>query len=259
MRSIGQYTVAVAGLTWLAVLLPASGAEPGAAAAAGKPYAVIVERNIFGLVPIPEVDPASLAPAIPLPVITPNGIMNLFGQLQAMFKVAAKPPAKEASYVLSVGERQDEIEVLKIDETNGVITFNNHGEVQERPLIAAAPTGAVPPPAPGGNLPPGFPRVTPAVTGGIPVPMSPAAAAAVAALKRGNLNSGGNPGAFVSGASAPSAPSDSSPQEHLTPEAQVIALETQRAKWLDEGNPAAAIIPQTPLSSQLLDSIEGKK
>jgi hypothetical protein len=37
-------------------------------------------------------------------------------------------------------------------------------------------------------------------------------------------------------------------EEALTPEAQVIMMEAQRAKWQEEGNPAAAIIPPTPLT-----------
>ena len=45
----------------------------------------------------------------------PNGIMSIFGQLQVLFKVAipakAEQPAKDESYILSEGQRQDEIEV----------------------------------------------------------------------------------------------------------------------------------------------------
>ena len=37
-------------------------------------------------------------------------------------------------------------------------------------------------------------------------------------------------------------------EEALTPEAQVIMMEAQRAKWQEEGNPAAAIIPPTALT-----------
>jgi len=104
------------------------------------PYAPIVERNMFGLVPIPPpaapVDPATL---IPPPKITPNGIMTLFGKLQVLFKVAgvAKPgqPPKDESYVMCEGDRQDDIEVQKIDQTAATITFNNHGVVQALPLV----------------------------------------------------------------------------------------------------------------------------
>src|SRR5580692_970362 len=85
-----------------------------------KPYATIIARNMFGLLPIPPPDTNPPAPPVdPPPKITPNGIMTIFGRDQALFKVATKPkpgqPAKEDSYVLGEGERQDDVEVVKID------------------------------------------------------------------------------------------------------------------------------------------------
>jgi hypothetical protein len=47
------------------------------------------------------------------------------------------------------------------------------------------------------------------------------------------------------------------PQEQVTPEQQIVNMESQRAKWLDEGNPAAAIIPPTPLTQQVTGGGEG--
>ena len=102
---------------------------------------------MFGLLPIPPPDtnpPA--APVDPPPKITLNGIMTIFGRDQALFKVATKPapgqPAKDSSYVLSEGERQDDIEVTKINHADGIVTFNNHGTTQELPLVAASSGGA---------------------------------------------------------------------------------------------------------------------
>lgn len=103
---------------------------------AEKPYASIVARNMFGLLPIPPPDtnPAA-APVDPPPKIMLNGIMTVFGKDQALFKVEVKQPKqgqpKEVSYVLSEGEREDNIEVTKIDLPNRLVTFNNHGTVQE--------------------------------------------------------------------------------------------------------------------------------
>jgi hypothetical protein len=102
----------------------------------GNPYAPVVVRNIFGLNPPPLVDP-NATPVEPPVKITPNGIMSIFGQLQVLFKVAGKPPGQDA-YTLSEGERQDDIEVTKIDEKNSIVTFNNHGIVQTLPLVAAS-------------------------------------------------------------------------------------------------------------------------
>ena len=93
----------------------------------------------------------------PPPKITPNGIMTIFGQLQVLFKVAnpGKPgkAAGEDDYILSEGERQDDIEVVKIDEKGGMVTFNNHGETQQLPLVAATPSSTAAP-APPPPLPP---------------------------------------------------------------------------------------------------------
>lgn len=104
----------------------------------GNPYAPVVVRNIFGLNPPPPIDPNATTAEPPVK-ITPNGIMSIFGQLQVLFKVAGKPAGKDA-YILTEGQRQDDIEVTKIDEKNGIVTFNNHGIVQALPLVPAAPS-----------------------------------------------------------------------------------------------------------------------
>ena len=117
--------------------LPADGA-----AISDNPYSAIVARNIFGLESVPTNTAAEVPPDNPPPKITPNGLMSLFGQSQVLFKVAApagagQPPGDE-SYVMSVGDRKDDIEVVRIDEKAGIITFNNHGSIQELPLFGVA-------------------------------------------------------------------------------------------------------------------------
>jgi len=204
-----------------------------------NPYAPIVTRNIFGLVPIPTnapVDPSTLTPP---PKITPNGIMTLFGKVQALFKVAgvAHPgqPPKDESYVLCEGDRQDEIEVVKIDEKAATITFNNHGVVQALPLVAgtavsggaapalpAFPTPGLPAPrmGPGGGAPLGF--------GGRfgrnrPAPSNPAPA---------SPDMGGAP-SFGGGNNQAAS---SANQEQLSPEAQVLMMEASRMETQDAVN-----------------------
>jgi len=203
-------------------------------AAAGNPYLTVAVRNIFGLLPIPTNNPADQAapPVEPPPKITPNGIMTIFGNLQVLFKVATKPPPgqpqKDDSYVMTEGERQDEIEVVKIDGKAGVVTFNNHGTVQELPLVAATATtgaGAAPGGAPGGH--PGFP---------LPRSRPPSGGAA-----SGNLGSlfehanAASTGAMPTMGSSSSSSSSSSGnlgnnarEEALSPEAQVIMIEANR-------------------------------
>ena len=129
----------------IAGILLSMGASAQNANIPDGPFANIVARNIFSLVPIPVVDPHTSDPVDPPPKITPTGIMTIFGRDQALFKVdnKVKPgqSAKDEAYVLSEGERQDDIEVVKIDHVDGMITFNNHGTVQELPLVPARDSG----------------------------------------------------------------------------------------------------------------------
>lgn len=222
---------------------------------AGNPYAPVVERNVFGLLPPPTNDPAAnLPPPEPPPKITPNGIMSIFGRLQVLFKVAVKPlpgqPQKDASYVMSEGERQDDITVTKIDEAAGVVTFDNHGTIQELALVATPATGGAGSAPGSGIAAPPLPNNISARTLGAPV--SPGG------FSRGQkVATGGNPQAsglpmnLFGGGGATTGGNNSAPTEKLSPEAQVILMEAQRAKWKSEGNPAAAIIPPTPLTHLL--------
>lgn len=137
---------------WLLLSAAARAQDADAAAAtdvamaADKPYATIVARNMFGLLPIPPPDTnPPVQPVEPPPKITLNGIMTIFGRDQALFKVATKPkpnqPAKEDTYVLAEGERQEDIEVKKIDHQANKVTFDNHGVMQEIDLTEAGSTG----------------------------------------------------------------------------------------------------------------------
>ena len=230
------------------------------AAAPANPYFTVVARNVFALVPIPPPAPAEVAPPVdPPPKITPNGIMMLFGKVQVLFKATpSKPPAgqpaKDVSYVLGEGERQDEIEVIKIDGKAGLVTFNNHGTVQELALVAAPASGGAPGvPAPGGRANPGFPlpHANPAAGGGRFSRPTANTDAGVAARSGANNNFGGN-NSSASNSSTPTSNRIYNPAaeatEGLSPEAQIIMIEAQRAQLKEQGNPAAAILPPTPLT-----------
>ena len=182
MKRVGKFCICLAG-----GLVLNAGARAGNAVLPENPYAPIVARNVFGINPPAPVDP-NQASAVPPPKITPNGIMSSFGRLQALFKVSipAKPgqPAKDQSYILGEGEAQDDIEVTKIDEKGGLVTFNNHGTIQELPLAnTAAAAGSSAPAQSGperGPGPGGFPKPGFAFGGGNP-----------------GGNSGGNPGGYI--------------------------------------------------------------
>ncbi|HEX9047397.1 MAG TPA: hypothetical protein VF988_10255 [Verrucomicrobiae bacterium] len=205
-----------------AAALEAGGnADATGALAADKPYATIVARNIFGLIPIPPPDPnAGQPPPDPPPKITPTGIMTIFGKLQALFRVASKPkpgqPAKEEGHVLGEGEMVEEIEVVKIDQANRSITFNNHGQVQELALMAAKDAGSAPSPASAANprLGLGGAPITPAdraaiwrnrqaaLKSGIPAPVAPSPSASNPSYNNNSssYNSGyGNSGVQLAG------------------------------------------------------------
>ena len=150
---------------------PAVPAVPAVAAPTNNllsdgPYAPIVIRNVFGLIPpAPPTDTNTQVDA-GLPKISPAGIMGVFGDWQVLFKVSPAQPgpgAKDEFYTLSEGQRQDDIEVVKIDSEKSLVTFNNHGTVQLLPLSDAPPSGGTPSgvaPMPRSE-PPGYPGIPP--------------------------------------------------------------------------------------------------
>jgi hypothetical protein len=225
----------------------------GYAETAKNPYQPIVERNVFGLVPIPATPPPqSTKPNdASLPKITPNGIMTIFGKLQVLFKVSepGKAASQEDSYIMSEGDRQDDIVVQKIDEKSATITFNNHGTIQELALVAGkASSGALAPaanPGPGGiPLPrPGMPA--PAGVGGSTV------TTIGSRFGRGGP-AGNNPNAGGGPAGAGLGQHGNSTTPKMTPEEQVLMIEANRLKAIEDNDPVANILPPTELTSQTL-------
>jgi len=130
MMSLGKIAVYFAcGLGW-----NASTYANDVEAPTNSPYSPIVARNVFGLNP-PSPSESGQSLSAPASKIKPNGIMSIFGQLQVLFKVtdASGPgqPPKDTFYTLGEGEQQDGIEVTHIDENASLVTFNNHGIMQE--------------------------------------------------------------------------------------------------------------------------------
>ena len=217
-----------------------------------NPYAPIVVRNVFGLNPVPTNDPTA-TPTDPPPKITPNGIMSIFGKWQVLFKVAGTPkpgqPAKDESYILSEGQRQDEIEVIQIDEKANLVTFNNHGTVQELPLVKANA-------AAGGTPTTGLGRL------GVPTQNFTAPSGDNSA--RGRM--GGGPAAARNrsrgdgstlttvptrgGYTGQSGQSGQPSQNTMTPEENMIMVAAQHLKAQQEGHPAAPIFPPTPFDQE---------
>jgi hypothetical protein len=116
------------------------------AGTSANPYAPIVDRNVFGLLPPPTVDPNAAAEAqeSDLPKITANGIMDVFGNLKVLFTTTAKRPKpgeKPNYYDLAAGEAEDGIEVVSIDQKDQTVTFMNNGFSQDIALVEEPTSG----------------------------------------------------------------------------------------------------------------------
>lgn len=153
------------GVAGILVVLSADAVSPD------NSYRVIVDRNVFALQPLKQAEVQ--VQSEPLAKIIPTGVTTVLGRKLALFKVqpAAKSPqgAKEETFTLAEGERAGEIEVVRIDENAGVITFRNRGNLI---ALSLEKDGAKPPstPAP----PPGNPALANApVTMPLPVPNAP--------------------------------------------------------------------------------------
>ena len=211
-----------------------------------SPYAGIVARNMFALVPIPPPDPnAGLPPVDPPPKITPTGIMTIFGRDQALFSAAPDKPKsgqapKESSYVLAEGERQDDIEVVKIDHDIDIITFNNHGVIQELPLVASKDVDAGPGPGgrPGGVGPdgqkPDSGRRNPRMLGRGLAGANPDLSGSLRKAATGSGNQGGT----------------NIEDQVMAAARQMKAIEEQRKAFQQSGDPRAALLPPTQPPNQ---------
>jgi hypothetical protein len=112
------------GLVWSTV------ANAATSAVDEFPYAGIVGRNAFALVPAKAI--AAPPPAvIVLPKITLTGITTILGRRMALLTLpAVKPGEPPDSFIVAEGQRVNDIEVKNIDEKAGVVTVINHGELQ---------------------------------------------------------------------------------------------------------------------------------
>jgi hypothetical protein len=250
MKRAGNFLLCLAGGVACHVFARAAGD-----ALPDNPYALVVTRNVFGLnPPVPVV--TATAPTDPPPKITPNGILSIFGHTQVLFKAAVARPgqaAKDESYNLSEGQSEDDIEVVRIDEKNGIVTFNNHGTVQELPLIAGAASGGEPPAAAGpvnmqGGVP--MPGVMPNGGNGL---ASPLGGGGALGGRNPNLGNGGNypsaSGGPNFGGNSYSGNSGQPSQEAISPEVQVIMMEKNRIDTQDAVNQGKMPpLPPTPLT-----------
>jgi hypothetical protein len=149
----------------------------------GSAYHSIVDRNVFGLkAPPPPPDPEATKP--PPSKITLQGITTLLGRKLVLMKVMVpgnKPGAKseEVPLTLTVGQKQEDVEVLEIHEeepkwvkvnNSGVIVSLNFKDNGVNLATAAPPPPPGVQPRPGMAIPPppgaqpAFPTYTPQPT-----------------------------------------------------------------------------------------------
>jgi hypothetical protein len=217
---------------------------------AGNPYAPIAERNIFGLnPPQPQAEPTIEPPS----KITLNGITTIFGSAQALFYVDIPPrppmPATQKSFILSEGQRQDDIEVTRIDLNKSVVTFNNHGMVQQIPLVKAGPISTPTPVVMNSAFnPPG------AAPGGYNNNFNGGGAAARFGNRFGQNqnpnpgNNGGNPGGPGFGNTGGSVGTQNQP--HLSQEETALLITAQKAQLKQAGDPTWKIFPPTDMDGE---------
>jgi len=239
MKRCGKIAICLAGILALNAALRAEDV-----ALPGNPYALIVARNIFALNPPPPPPDPNAQPAEPPVKITPNGVMSILGQWQVLFKTTVAGKPVEKSYMLAEGEAQDDIEVVKIDDKAGFVTFNNHGMVEKIPLANAPSTGAVA----GTPGVPGFNAVA-----GIRLPVLPGGAAnnsanGVNALASRENGAGGQSG--VNSTASANVNTASQTQSTLDPDVQQVLIVANHLKAQLDGDPTAQIYPVTDADAE---------
>jgi hypothetical protein len=123
-------------------------------AADTNPYARIWERNSFGLKapPAPEIVPVEAPKAVDK--ITLTGFITLLDQPRATFQRQVNG-GPQSLFSLAEGEKNEVVELLKIDEQADTVTIRRNGEIETMTFGLAAPTG--PAAAPPGLRPPPTP------------------------------------------------------------------------------------------------------
>ena len=225
-----------------------------------NPYAAIVVRNVFALNPPPPPPDPNAAPPEPEVKITPNGIMSIMGQAEALYKTTVAGKPGDQSYMLAQGQREDDIEVVKIDEKARSITFNNHGVVQEIPLVNTTDSDKGGPAAQHGpifNSVSGIPLPAFQPAGGFgggngfPPPNFNGATTPTGQSFAGGQGGGNNfNNAATNGTSLPLGTTTQNnttaqPQANMDPDVQKVLIVANHLKAIQDGDPVAAIYPVT--------------
>jgi hypothetical protein len=244
----------------LSVFVGSTSARALATASPGSPYGGIVDRNVFALKPPPAPEPPKPPPAPPTKIIL-TGITTILGKKQALLKaqIPAKPgePAREVSLILTEGQRDEEIEVIAIDEKANTVKVNNSGTIQtlnfekDGPKLTSAPPGA----RPGSQSPGGVNSLRPNQGGPLrTIPTRSLRSPSSSSADGSQSQSGPAADDQASLQEPPAADAQAAvPSDQLTPEQiselsedeKEVLIEEQRAQLLDLGDPAAMLLPPT--------------
>jgi hypothetical protein len=217
-----------------------------------NPYASIVSRNVFALNPVPPPDAGQPDQGPPPLKITLTGITTIFGPAEALYKVAGvvrdgKPP-QDQSYIMKENEGEDDVNVVHIDVTKGLVTFNNHNVIQEIPLQVGTASGGDSgggPPGPGPGNP--FQR---RFGGPNPANMPPAIRARYMQRFGNNPNGNNNPAGGFNGGYNNGGWNPPGPPAGLSGDDQQALIAAQHAQMQQEGNPNAPLLPTSPYDDQ---------
>lgn len=205
--------------------------------APANPYMVITNRNAFGLQPEqPLPKPEELRP--PPAKVRLEGIMSLMGSKRAILRLLKQgvPPGQEPVLMLAEGERDQDVEVIAIDEENNTVKIRNQGITMEITFEKERPGLGV-----GGSSPavlPTAPQPRPGI-GAAPVmqlgppPQAPTAVPAPAPAQPAVSPPQSQPQPAPSVSMAPAAPPQRNvrtAERPLTYEEQVILIELERER-----------------------------
>jgi len=237
----------------LAGVLASGGALAAASRVTDTPYNAIIERNVFNLhPPAPRLDPSELVKPTPPPKITLTGITTILGKKVAFLTTPAlKPGTQPENAMLAEGQALNDIEVQSIDEKAGIVKVKNHGEDETLDFEhnGAKPSGAPPPM----YRPNGFPPPGPAPRGVVPIPNPESVVRPLRSLSRpvseNNYNGGSSP--YAGGIAYPNNFSSQNAAPPMSREETVALIELQRAKYMEENDPTAKLLPPTELTPEM--------
>jgi hypothetical protein len=199
-----------------AAMLVSSAAYAETSGADANPYAIISDRNVFHLNPEPIHDDAPPPKPPDLPKVLLSGFQKVGERLKVYLAIPSKDPKETTAYLaLQVGEKENDVEIVKVREEKGEVDILNTGTPMTLTLasngVASASSGAGGGgPSRGGPATGGPPGIGHRMMPGMSRPNMPAAASSApaqaytggSAIVIGGSDNGGSSGSFGGGSSA---------------------------------------------------------